>query len=160
MTQTPLSAGELDPIILDASTAPKIFAPHEYVAIKAEMLAGNWATIQNALGKIKQARGGDQQQKSETEITLTLGDSMLAMMREMIVGWQVDRKRRGLDGNVVKIPLPYSKANVPFLPHQISNYVYNKMNELYQSEEVSAEAQENFSSGASGPSEENLSPEN
>lgn len=137
-------AGELDPITLDATLAPTIFKAHEYVQIKAEMLAGDEAIIQNATGKITPPADG-----STPEISLQLGDAMLATLQTMIVGWNVDRKIKAPDGSVTAIPLPYNSANVTFLPRRISNYVYNYMNKLYQ--EDALDAQINFMNSAAEP---------
>ena len=134
-------ADELDPIVLDASTAPTIFKPHEYVQIKAEMLGGDWAAIQNTLAKARQGADGE-----AAEISLQIGDAMTALLQRMIVGWKVDRKRRGLDGSVQYAPLPYSPANVALLPRKIFEYVYQTANTLYQGDEE--KASQNFSSGA------------
>lgn len=139
-----MAADELDPIILSAETDPTIFAPHEYVAIKAEMLAGDEIAVQNAMGKVNVSPDG-----KTTEIAMQIGDSQRVMVEQLTVGWQIDRKSRQPDGSVKLVPLEFSKANVSRLPRKIFNFVYQKMNELYNGED--ATAQQNFSSGAPAP---------
>jgi hypothetical protein len=127
---------DFETIQLDNSTAPQVFKPGQYVVIKAEMLAGDWAATQNKLSKLE-GEGKD------ATLQMQLGEIRLALLRRMIVGWGgLTRRARQLDGTFVDAPLPFSPANVERLPLKQFASIYKTMNALYQEEDE--EAQQDF----------------
>lgn len=113
----------LDTAQLDASMAPKVFRPGEFVIIRMEMTAADDIAIRNRTAKM---RG----QGKAAELILSLGDAQLAAMQRMIVGWNIQTRAIDPHGNIKAIPLPFSAENVSRLRKPVWDYVYRKINEF------------------------------
>ena len=116
--------------------------PHEYVIIRREITAGDEAWIQNHATRIDSSSG-------KPEVQLTLGDVQLAMLKRMIIGWQLTKMVPGLDGNEVRVETPFSAEAIEKLPRRISAYINKKINELNPDEE----SDEDFTSAAAASSD-------
>ena len=88
--------------------APKVFKPGEYVILRMEMTAADDIATKNRLAKMSKLKQGE----TKPELIMTLGDSQLATMEQMIVGWSLMRKQMDPQGNVHDVPFPYSIPNV------------------------------------------------
>ena len=129
---------ELDTVTLDATMAPKVFKPGEYVILRCEMTAEDDIATKNRLAKMSSLKQGEK----KPELTMTLGDSQLATMQRMIVGWSLMRKTIDPQGNIRELPFPYSVDNVRKLRKPVWDYVYAKINEL--NPDPDEEEQESF----------------
>ena len=113
----------LDTVQLDASMAPKVFHPGEFVIIRTEMTAEDDIVIKNRLAKMRgQGKGA--------EIVMNLGDAQMATMQRMIVGWNLQVKTIDPGGNIKAIPLVFSPENVRRMRKPVWDYVYNKIHEF------------------------------
>jgi len=126
-------------VTLDHHVAPKVFKPGEYVILRMEMTAADDIATKNRLAKMSKLK---QNQGQKAELIMTLGDSQLATMEQMIVGWSLMRKQMDPQGNVRDVPFPYSLANVKNLRKPVWDYVYRKINEL--NPDMDEEEQESF----------------
>lgn len=125
-----------DTIQLDHTMAPKIFKPGQYVLLRIEMSAEDDIAIKNRIGKLR-GRG------KSAEMVMTLGDSELATMERMILGWGgLTRKIVDPQGNMHEMPLVFSRETVKKLPKKIWDYVYRKINEY--NPDMEEEEQESF----------------
>ena len=134
---------ELDTVTLDATMAPKVFKPGEYVLIKAEMTAADDIAIKNRLARM----GTVKQDGKRPELVMTLGDSQLATMQRMITGWNLMKVTLDPSGNKRDVPFPYSVDNVRNLRKPVWDFVYKKINEL--NPDPDEEEQEDFLPGSS-----------
>lgn len=142
-----------DTVQLNHQMAPKVFRPHEWVLIRTEMSTEDNIIIQNRSAKMAGVKGG---QKS-VDITLTIGDTMLATIERMIVGWNLTKTVYGPDGQGHDMPIPYSTSAVRKLPKRITDFVYKKINEYNPDEEE--EEQERFLPSVVDASEDGLNAE-
>ncbi len=133
-----------DPITLSHETHPKVFKPHEWVQIRGEMTAGDTVAIQNKLSRVS-GRGKD------VQVHMNLGDVALATVQRMVLGWNITKTvTRG--GKSSEEPVPFSVNNVPNLRKAVFDLINKEINRLNEPE--SEEELEDFTSGASEPTEE------
>jgi len=125
-------------VTLDHHMAPKVFRPGEYVLLRMEMTAADDIATKNRLAKMGKVKQGE----TKPELIMTLGDSQLAIMEQMIMGWNLMRKIIDPLGNVREVPLPYSVPNVRNLRKPVWDFVYKKINEL--NPDMDEEEQESF----------------
>lgn len=142
-----------DTVQLNHQMAPKVFRPHEWVLIRTEMTTEDSIVIQNRLAKMANIKQG----QKNTEITMTLGDSMLATLERMIVGWNLTKAVYDPSGASRDMPIPYSTSAVRKLPKRITDFVLKKINEYNPDEEE--EEQERFLPSVIDASEDNLNTE-
>lgn len=124
----------------------KPLRPHEYVIIRREMTAADYAYIQN-----HSMMGGGTQEKPE--LRLLAGDAHMATVKRMVVGWQLTRTVKRADGQEEEVPLPYSKEAIERLPLRIFKYIHKVISSLNPDDE---ESDQDFTPAANGHSEANL----
>lgn len=133
-----------DPITLSHETHPKVFKPHEWVQIRGEMTAADTIAIQNKLSRVS-GRGKD------VQVHMHLGDVAMATVQRMILGWNITKTiKRG--GKSTEVAIEYSVNNVPNLRKAVFDLINAEINRLNEPE--GEDEQEDFTSGASGHTEE------
>lgn len=132
-----------DTVQLNHQMAPKVFRPHEWVLIRTEMTTEDSVVIQNKLAKM-----GAVKQGQKTEIAMTLGDSILATLERMIVGWNLTKTVYDPTGAARDMPIPYSTSAVRKLPKRITDFVLKKINEY--NPDPDEEEIEDFLPGSNG----------
>ncbi len=141
-----------DTVQLNHQMAPKVFRQHEWILIRTEMTTEDDVAINNRLAKMSNVKQGQ-----KPEITMTLGDSKLATLQRMIVGWNLTRTVYGPDGSNRDLPIPYSSGAVRNLPKRITDFVMKKINEY--NPDMDEEEQESFLPSVIDASEDNLQAE-
>lgn len=139
-----------DSIQLDHTMAPKIFKPGEFVLLRLEMTAEDDIAIKNRLARLR-GKG------KSAEMVMTLGDSELATMERMILGWNLSRKVVDPQGHMREMPLAFNRENVKRLPKKVWDYVYKKINEY--NPDMDEEEQEHFLPSVIDASEEGFETE-
>jgi hypothetical protein len=98
--------------------------PHEYVIIKREMTAADEAAIQNSSARV----GGD---KKNPQMELTIGNVDLALLKRMIVSWNLTRT--GDTGQ--QEPIVKSDEEIGKLPRKVFKYIKAVINDLNPEDE-------------------------
>lgn len=119
--------------------------PHEWVRVKSYISAEDDAWIQNHSAQL----GGP---KNNRQLVMTIGDVRLALLRRMIITWQLTRTLHGPDGQTSEVQIPCTAQEIGRLPRTIANYIRKKIDELNPDEE---EDEQDFLHDAGEPSEGN-----
>lgn len=118
--------------------------PHEYIQIKREITAKDEAWIQNHSAII----GGS---KKNPQMQMTIGDVRLAMLKRMIISWQLTKTvKNPVDGTEAQVPIVLSEQAIEDLPRRVSAYVHKFIDLLNPDDE---ESDEDFTPAANGHSE-------
>lgn len=114
-----------DTYTINGSSNPKSpLRAHEYIVIKRTMTAADEAWIQNRASRVS----GD---KKKPEIQLTIGDVDLALLKRMIVRWNLTKE--GSDGK--QHPIDLSDKAIEELPRRIAKFVKAVINDLNPEED-------------------------
>jgi hypothetical protein len=116
--------------------------PHEYIQIKRTVTAADEAWVQNH----GTTMGGT---KKNPKVEMTIGDVRLALLKRMIVRWQLTKPIQGHDGSETQVQIEFSEQAIENLPRRISAYIHKTIDDLNPEDE---EDETDFTPAANGHS--------
>jgi hypothetical protein len=133
---------------LDTIRAPWM-KPHEYILIKAEMDTEDNIAIMNRLSKVSVGASGQQ------EVSLNLGDVMLAKLECMVKGWNLTKTVPLPGGGTNEVPIPFDRAMIRKLASKYTQFMDREISK--RNPDPDAEEQNSFLTSAAASTAENRS---